>query len=152
MSEKLAVKIEGFKEKITATGRFIESMPQVQVTAEPVHAFAEGLYRRELTMPKDTIWVSRVHKHDNFAFIIKGECSVLSENGVMRLKAPCMLTTLAGTQRMLQIHEECTWVTVHPIPPELGREIGAVEQYLACNTFEEYEQCLLEDRKKLEVA
>lgn len=139
-----------FKQLITATGRFMETLTH-QVKAEPQHTCIEGLYRREFTMPKDTIWVSRVHKHDNFAFIISGECSVLCEDGAVRLKAPCVLTTLAGTQRMLQIHETCTWVTVHAIPPELAGDVDAIEDYLACNTLEEYEQCLLQQAKKLEV-
>lgn len=152
MEGKPAILAGDFKQLITATGRFMKTLPQV--VAKPVHAFTGGLYRREFTMPKDTVWISRVHKRDNFAFIVKGECSVLSEAGAVRLKAPYMLTTLAGTQRMLQIHEECTWVTVHPTPVGMNEHtpIDEVESYFACNSFEEYEQCLLEDRKKLEVA
>lgn len=150
MEEKPAVVVENFRELITATGRFMESLPE-HVQVQPEHSFAGGLYRRTLTMPKDTVWVSKVHKRDNFAFIISGECSVLSESGAVRLKAPCQLTTLAGTQRILQIHEDCTWMTVHAIPPELGEDVERVEEFLACNTFDEYDQCLLEQLKKLEV-
>lgn len=151
MEGKPAILTGPFRDMITATGRFMETLTH-QVKVEPQHTCIDGLYRREFTMPKDTVWVSRVHKRDNFAFIISGECSVLSEDGAVRLKAPCVLTTLAGTQRMLQIHETCTWVTVHAIPAELQDDVAGIEEYLACNTFDEYEQCLLEQIKKLEVS
>jgi len=44
---------------------------------------------------------------------LKGEVSVLTEDGPVRLKAPYYGMTPAGTQRLLYIHEETVWVTVH---------------------------------------
>ena len=44
---------------------------------------------------------------------MKGEASIYSNNGVERIKAPFHGITEAGTKRVLYIHEECTFITVH---------------------------------------
>lgn len=119
-----------------------------QIHVEPEHRFAEGLYSRTLTMPKNTVWASRVHLHENFAFIMKGSCIVVSEDGPEEYHAPCVMKTKAGTKRILRILEEdCTWVTVHALPPELGEDIEKIEAFLAVNTLEEY-QALIEHKNK----
>ncbi len=139
-----------FNDSITAAVEYMSTSPdQIQIHVEPVHRFAEGLYSREFTMPAGSNWVSRVHKHENFAFIIKGSCTVVSENGATYYEAPQLIKTLAGTQRFLKIHEECTWVTVHAIPPEVGHDIDQIEEYCACFTMAEYEQNLIAEQGKL---
>jgi quercetin dioxygenase-like cupin family protein len=139
-----------FRNSITAAVEYMSTSPdQIQIHVEPVHRFADGLYSREFTMPAGSNWVSRVHKRENFAFIIKGSCTVVSENGAIYYEAPQMLKTLAGTQRFLKIHEECTWVTVHAKPEELGEDIDRIEDYFACFTMAEYDQHLIAEQGKL---
>jgi len=77
------------------------------------HSFGNGCYIREITMPANQIIVSKIHKYTHPYFILKGEVSVLTEDGPVRLKAPYYGMTPAGTQRLLYIHEETVWVTVH---------------------------------------
>lgn len=135
-----------FRTEIEKVEEFFLSLPQLE--NKPVHRFAEGLYCRELTMPKDTVWISKVHKHENFAFIMTGSCTVISENGSELVIAPMMTKTLVGTKRILRIHEDSTWVTVHALPPELGQDIEQIEEYYACGTLAEFEQLLLEQQDK----
>jgi hypothetical protein len=139
-----------FKNSIIAAVDYMKTSPdQVEIHVEPVHRFAEGLYAREFTMPAESNWISRVHKHENFAFIIKGSCTVVGENGAIYYEAPQLIKTMAGTQRFLKIHEECTWVTVHAKPEELGNDIDKIEDYFACNSMDEYEQHLIAEQGKL---
>jgi hypothetical protein len=44
---------------------------------------------------------------------MKGECTIFTERGLERIKAPYHGITLAGTQRLIFIHDECTFITVH---------------------------------------
>jgi hypothetical protein len=44
---------------------------------------------------------------------MKGEASIYSDKGVERIKAPFHGITEAGTKRVLYVHEECTFITVH---------------------------------------
>jgi quercetin dioxygenase-like cupin family protein len=141
------IRVKNFRANVEATEKFMFSLPQI--TVEPVHRFAPGLYCRQLTMPADTIWMSKTHKHEHFAFIMSGSCTVVSENGRETLFAPFMMKTQAGTKRLLLIHEECTWITVHAVPPEMdsAEDVEEIEEHLACNTPADFENYMLEKRE-----
>ena len=134
--------MESFRGNIEATEQFMKTLPQVH--SEPVHSFAPGLYCRQLTMPADTVWISKTHKHDHFAFIMSGSCTVISPEGAEVLFAPFFMKTKAGTKRLLRIHEECTWITVHSVPAEMTQEddIEGIENHLVCDTLAEYDNYL----------
>lgn len=77
------------------------------------HTFVDGAYVREIFMPKGTLITSKIHKICHPYFIMKGDCSVLTEEGVVRIKAPHQGITQAGTKRLIYVHEDCVWITVH---------------------------------------
>ena len=77
------------------------------------HDFADGQYIRTIVMPKGLTLVTRIHNKNHPFFIMKGECSIFTERGLERIKAPHNGITLAGTQRLMFIHEECTFITIH---------------------------------------
>lgn len=77
------------------------------------HSFADGLYIREIFMPKGMITVSELHKKSYPYFVLKGDLSVIMPGGLMRIKAPYSGITEAGTKRVLYIHEDTHWITVH---------------------------------------
>ena len=73
-----------------------------------------GLYTRELFMPKGSVVVSMIHKQNHPSFLLKGELSYLTDDGeVVRIKAPHKIFTKIGTQRVLYMHEDCTWCCVY---------------------------------------
>ena len=147
MSELPVPALSEFHQKITDVGHFFLDNPEILLEAPvPTHHFAKGLYSRQLTMSAGSYVLTRVHRHDNFAFIVQGDCTVYSEDGENYYSAPCMLKTLAGTQRAISVHNQCTWVTVHSLPPGMDEntDIAEVEHYFACDTYEEYQQLQLE--------
>lgn len=77
------------------------------------HTFVDGAYVREITMPKGTLLTSKIHKICHPYFVLKGDVSVLTEKGVQRIKAPYSGITQPGTKRILYIHEDTVWTTVH---------------------------------------
>jgi len=111
-------KVEQFKESLTTlckeTGQE-KDQASYRGEAEGIvsHNFADGQYIRTIVMPKGLTGVSEIHAKNHPYFITKGEVSVFSEKGIQRIKAPHHGITEAGTQRLLYIHEECTWITVH---------------------------------------
>jgi|TARA_R110000744_G_C19332898_1_gene558763 hypothetical protein len=78
------------------------------------HSFGDGTYIRKITMPKDMIYLSAIHLVEHPFFVMSGRCTVISDKGLELLEGPCHGMTKPGTQRILYIHEECVWVTVHP--------------------------------------
>ena len=44
---------------------------------------------------------------------MKGEMSILTEEGIQNIKAPYQGVTKPGTKRAIYTHEECIFITVH---------------------------------------
>lgn len=79
------------------------------------HKFLPGIYIREIMMPAGSLVTSMIHKTTHAYFVLQGKVSVISENfGEQHIEAPFTGTTLPGTRRVLYIHENCVWVTLHP--------------------------------------
>ena len=57
--------------------------------------------------------LTKIHKEEHPFFLMKGECSVLTEDGPQKIKAPYYDITKAGTKRVIYIHSDTKWVTVH---------------------------------------
>jgi len=85
------------------------------------HRFLSGLYIREILMPAGSLVTSMIHKTTHPFFVLQGKVSVFSENdGEQYIEAPYSGTTYPNTRRVLFIHENCVWTTVHrtDIQPE----------------------------------
>ena len=76
------------------------------------HTFADGMYIRKIVMPAGQLIISKIHKQQHPFFILSGDVSVMTENGVVRYNKPFNGITEAGTQRILYTHAETTWITV----------------------------------------
>ena len=77
------------------------------------HTFVDGAYVREIFMPKGMLITSKIHKFKHPYFVLKGDVSVMTEDGPIRIKAPFSGITPVGTKRLLYIHEDTIWITVH---------------------------------------
>lgn len=103
------------------------------------HTFVDGAYVREIFMPKGTLLTSKIHKITHPYFIMSGDVSVATESGIVRIKAPYHGITLAGTKRLLFIHEDTIWITVH-----VTREIDLekIEEEIIAPTFKDMDKYL----------
>ena len=98
------------------------------------HTFIDGIYTREIFMEKGLFVSSRIHKTNHPYFILQGDVSVITEEGVVRLQAPHCGITKSGTKRGLYIHEDTIWVTVHATNKTSVEE---VEKDLVADSFYE---------------
>jgi hypothetical protein len=93
-----------------------------QVTIEPTHVFAEGLYARGIMIPKGTILTGKVHKQDDLQIMVSGDILVKTEAGEKRLQGFNMFASKAGYQQIGRALEDTLWVTVHATEEtDLGR-------------------------------
>ena len=122
------------------------------------HTFCDGTYSREITMLAGQLISSGIHKIKHCYFVLKGDVSVLTENGVERIRAPYSGVTMPGTKRLLFTHEETVWTTVHATEKQTVDEV--LEEVLAENfndpdikAFDIKEQELfeIENNKKLKL-
>ena len=87
------------------------------------HTIVGGLYIREIFMPKGQLISTGIHKKEHPYFILQGDVSVLTDQGIKRVKAPYNNITKPGTKRLIYIHEDTTWITVHATEKESVEEI-----------------------------
>ena len=80
------------------------------------HHFTDGLYVREIFMPKGTLITSKIHKTQHQYFVLKGKCIVWIDGVEHVIEAPFVGTTEPNTRRVLYILEDCIWATSHPNP------------------------------------
>lgn len=115
---KFQNKIKEFEAAITKhceenNNQDLNSQITGQTEGAVTHNFADGQYIRKIVMPKGLLVTTKIHAKNHPFFIMKGEASIYSNDGVERIKAPFHGITEAGTKRVLYIHEECTFITVH---------------------------------------
>ena len=77
------------------------------------HDFADGQYIRKIVMPAGLLVTTKIHAKNHPYFILSGKVSIYSDKGVDHIEAPHHGITEAGTKRVLYVHEECTFITVH---------------------------------------
>jgi len=100
------------------------------------HTYADGMYIREITMPANTYVSSKIHKTNHPYFVLRGDVSVITEEGIVRIKAPYWGITKAGTKRTLHVHEETVWITVHATEET---DLKKIEAQVIAKDFKELE-------------
>lgn len=111
------------------------------------HSFADGIYVREIFIPKGTLIVGKIHKHSHPNFLLKGDVSVVTEtNGIQRLIAPMSIISPAGTKRVVYANEDTVWVTVH-LNPSGTQDLNELEDEVIAPSFEAYEKFLKESNE-----
>lgn len=127
MSEALIILEQGEAQKVTrdkvfALERAMLKEPTAYVSGGkrniddlcPVkHYFSHGVYAREIFIPKGTVLIGKIHKYTQLNIMSKGELSVLTEEGIKRVKAPFTIVSPPGTKRIAYAHEDTIWTTVH---------------------------------------
>jgi len=80
-----------------------------------------GTYARQMFIPKGTLIIGKIHRHQHLNFIMQGKVSVSTEFGIKYLEAPCVFVSEAGLKRAVVAEEDTIWVTVH-LTKHLGEE------------------------------
>lgn len=102
-----------------------------QVTMEPRHFFAHGLYAREITIPAGTLLTGKIHLEEHLNILSQGEISVWSEaEGVRRFKAPFTFVAQPGTRRVGYAITDCVWTTIHANPDNVRDEATLEERLI----------------------
>lgn len=98
------------------------------------HNFTEKQYIREFRAPAGHTIVSKIHNTNHPIFLLEGEVTIIEESGERRVKAPFYSITEVGTKRIVLVHEDCFFVTVHPAN---STTIHEVEEEVVAKTFKD---------------
>ena len=75
--------------------------------------FSNGLYLREIAIPKGWFVMGKIHKHEHPNILIKGKVVMITEEGPETITGPHTMLSPAGTKRFLFTLEDTIWVTMH---------------------------------------
>tara|TARA_R110000823_G_C15722729_1_gene478865 strand:+ start:40 stop:636 length:597 start_codon:yes stop_codon:yes gene_type:complete len=105
-------KITEFQENLSKSDLAL-SKEQLEKLNPVKHSFADGCYIREIFNPANELLVTKIHKKEHPFFLLKGEMSILTEDGIQHLSAPYHSITKPGTKRIIYTHTDCVFVTIH---------------------------------------
>lgn len=81
-----------------------------------VHRFTDGMYIRQIFMPKGSLVTSKIHNTEHPFTVSLGSAAVsIDGEDWEHIVAPFTGITRPGTRRVLYILEDCIWTTYHPI-------------------------------------
>lgn len=91
----------------------IESGELIEQECPVTHRFSPGLYLREILMPKGTRIIGKIHATEHFNVVLTGSCTVITAEGKEEITAPHTFISKAGVQKVVVVHEDCRWQTLH---------------------------------------
>lgn len=133
-------------EKILAVEKHLLSLGTTEsVEFELKHRFIEGVYARELFIPKGTLLTGAIHKQAQVNIISAGDISVLTAEGVIRVQAPYTIISPPGVKRLGYAHTDTVWTTILHTNE---RDVAVIEDTLIAKSFADFDQFLLEGGTK----
>lgn len=115
---------------VTDLAESLKQYPQEELPVQ--HDFLDGIYMRTVSMKAGLIVVGKIHKQEHVAIISKGRATVVTEHGVVEMRAPFMFKSPPGVRRALLIHDDMVWTTVHRSE---HTDIVSLEQQLIAEDF-----------------
>ena len=121
------------KDKLSEFVRMIDPAKAIDFPVR--HLFVKGLYVREIVNPAGSWLLTKIHKTQHVFTVIEGEISVVTDSGLVRIKAPYIGVTEPGTQRAIYAHSHTKFVTYHP-NPDNETDINVLEERLIAKPHE----------------
>ncbi len=80
----------------------------------PCRSFVHGgIYERELFIPAGVVLTGKIHLKDHIFYLLKGDLSVMTDNGIKRIQAPYRLDVKAGIKKIGYAHTDVLCTTMH---------------------------------------
>jgi hypothetical protein len=94
-------------------------------------------YAREMMIPKGTLIIGKIHRHQHLNFISKGKVIVFTEFGQKHLEGPCTFISEVGLKRAVYAEEDTLWTTVHLTEFQSESELDKIEQEVISPSYDE---------------
>jgi hypothetical protein len=105
------------------------------------HYYADGQYAREMFIGKNKLLVGKIHKHSHINILSMGECTVVTEFGIQRLKAPLTFVSPKMTKRAIFAHKDTLWTTVHVTDKT---NLDEIEDEVIAKDYSEFDEIAFE--------
>ena len=103
------------------------------------HTFADGIYVREMFIPKGEAVIGAIHKHLHVWILLSGRIRVATEDSVEEYEAPCTVLSSPGIKRVIYAIKDSILTNVHKNPSDT-QDIKQLEKEIVALNYEEYEE------------
>ena len=97
------------RERIDELEAAMRTHPETRIPVR--HYFANGLYAREITIPPDVMAVGKIHKTQHINVLSKGDVTMLTAQGPLRVSAPYTWIVEPGKKAAAYAHSETVWTS-----------------------------------------
>ena len=110
MAHYESCEIEPIKDKILRLEDYLATLPQAEIPLN--HYINNGIYYREITIPQGAFCTGSIYGDAHIHFLIRGDMTVLTEDGLKRVTGPCTFVSPPDMKRAGYAHEETVWAAV----------------------------------------
>ena len=111
------------------------------------HSFSDNIYVREISIPKGTVLVGKIHKHEHPNFLMSGKVRVVTEDASEVLEGPLSMISSPGTKRALIALTDLVWITIHHNPTNT-RDLKEIEKIVIADSYDDYNR-FIENKNKI---
>jgi quercetin dioxygenase-like cupin family protein len=80
---------------------------------ETVHHFADGLYAKQMIIPKGFMAGKHVHNYSHLSILAKGRVIVKTDDSSVEYVAPACIEIKSGIYHTVEALEDCAWFCIH---------------------------------------
>jgi hypothetical protein len=114
MERRISIKrLEESLWTVDLAGTGYERITPEHEIAQPGHFLTPGIYVRVLRMRAGLRVVGKRHAQEHVSIISCGRATVITEEGLQVIAGPCEFVSPAGTKRVVHVHEDMVWTTIH---------------------------------------
>ena len=103
------------------------------------HTFADGIYVREMSIPKGEAVIGAIHKHLHVWILLSGCIRVATQDSVEEYKAPCTLLSRPGIKRVIYAVEDSIFTNIHKNPSDT-QDLDILQEEIVALNYKEYEE------------
>ena len=92
---------------------FKEKKGQFEVDLGTIHHFSDGLYAKQMLIPKGFIAGSHAHTYSHFSILAKGRVILRTDEYNQEYAAPACIEIKAGVHHMIEALEDSAWFCIH---------------------------------------
>ncbi|MGI4849517.1 MAG: hypothetical protein ACRYGK_15485 [Janthinobacterium lividum] len=100
------------------------------------HTFLDGVYMREMFIPKGTLLIGKAHRLDCINIVSTGDISVMTEDGSGRVTAGSSAVSRAGTQKIGFAHQDTVFINIFRTDET---DLARIESAIAYDSIEEFD-------------
>jgi quercetin dioxygenase-like cupin family protein len=104
----------------------------MSIVAETAHYFSDGVYAKQMTLPKGHTALTHKHVYDHLSILAQGEVVVTCNGTKTQAKAPYCLNIKAGLEHQIDAIEDAIFYCIHAIS-ETDKQTNNIDEVLIMN-------------------